>query len=647
MRVFVLILIHLFFVFGIAQNQAELLNTLKKASPQAQAVMYNQLADMHKSDHAKQMYDYANKALALAQQYHQPIEQAKANYYLGIFYVEKSNYPQAKQAFESTKSLIKNDYKNNIELESLYAKSTANLGLILMEQNQYFQALTNYQSTKSIFEKQNQKAFVSHINNNIGVIYRSVGDYQNALKCFQEVVDFQEPSPSAALGYAYANLGRTFQAMKLFDKAITNYQKAVEVFQKYPDNRGLGELYNYWAETTLSLKDYQSTENHLNIAEQQFKTSDYSFGLSDTYYIYGKLYFEQNQMGKALDYAKKTLAISEELKAIESQANAHQLLSKIYESNNQTALAYAHLKKYNQFKSELTDIKTIRANFETEKQQALAQQQADHQLSNEKGFRNKLIWIFGLILLAGGILSYFIVQNHKKAKQTAELQKELADYEQKALHLQMNPHFVFNCLAAISAFIVQNSQQDAIKYLSKFSKLMRLTLDYSKTSLITIDKEIEGLTNYLELEKLRFQNIFDYTITKDAELEDDCALPPMLLQPLVENAIIHGIVPNKNKKGQIDINFSLFNDYLMITIQDNGIGLNESKLLKANSLGTHESMALDIVSKRLEKMHHQATFEIVDLCENNQNGTKVSIKLPLLYVDLSHSTTLKKSINAT
>ena len=92
-----------------------------------------------------------------------------------------------------------------------------------------------------------------------------------------------------------------------------------------------------------------------------------------------------------------------------------------------------------------------------------------------------------MILLAGGILSYFIVQNHKKAKQTAELQKELADYEQKALHLQMNPHFVFNCLAAISAFIVQNSQQDAIKYLSKFSKLMRLTLDYSKTSLITLN----------------------------------------------------------------------------------------------------------------------------------------------------------------
>jgi LytS/YehU family sensor histidine kinase len=89
-------------------------------------------------------------------------------------------------------------------------------------------------------------------------------------------------------------------------------------------------------------------------------------------------------------------------------------------------------------------------------------------------------------------------------------------------------------------------QTSAIKYLSKFSKLMRLTLEYSKETLIPIDKEIEGLQNYLELEQLRFNNKFSFTISKSSEIEDDVALPPLLLQPFIENAIIHGVIPKKN-----------------------------------------------------------------------------------------------------
>jgi LytS/YehU family sensor histidine kinase len=118
----------------------------------------------------------------------------------------------------------------------------------------------------------------------------------------------------------------------------------------------------------------------------------------------------------------------------------------------------------------------------------------------------------------------------------------------------MNPHFVFNCLGSISSFIVQNGTDSAIKYLAKFSKLMRLTLEYSKESLIPIDKEIESLQNYLELEQLRFNNNFDFAITKSTEIEDDVALPPLLLQPFVENAIIHGVIPKKTK-GKIKVDF--------------------------------------------------------------------------------------------
>ena len=200
----------------------------------------------------------------------------------------------------------------------------------------------------------------------------------------------------------------------------------------------------------------------------------------------------------------------------------------------------------------------------------------------------------------------------------------------------MNPHFVFNCLGSISSFIVQNGTDSAIKYLSKFSKLMRLTLEYSKESLIPIDKEIESLQNYLELEQLRFNQKFDFNIAKSSEIEDDMALPPLLLQPFVENAIIHGLIP-KSDKGTINIDFSVENNNLICAITDDGIGFMKSQELKENLVAMHKSMALDITRKRLEMMEaytsKTANVNIKEIIENGKvTGTKVVLKLPIQYI---------------
>ena len=238
------------------------------------------------------------------------------------------------------------------------------------------------------------------------------------------------------------------------------------------------------------------------------------------------------------------------------------------------------------------------------------------------------------VLLLFGIA--FLVYNRRQLKKTLTLQRDLAEYEQKALHLQMNPHFVFNCLGSISSFIVQNGTDSAIKYLSKFSKLMRLTLEYSKESLIPIDREIEGLQNYLELEQLRFNKMFDFTITKDPHIEDDMAIPPLLLQPFVENAIIHGIVPKK-EKGNIHVDFAIANDKLVCTVTDDGIGFARSKQLKENSVTVHKSMALEITRKRLEVIQaftsktSQVEIKAMTNDAGEPNGTMIILNLPIQY----------------
>src|SRR5690606_27743594 len=244
--------------------------------------------------------------------------------------------------------------------------------------------------------------------------------------------------------------------------------------------------------------------------------------------------------------------------------------------------------------------------------------------------------LFGSVFIILVLIVIFLIYNRNHIKKTLTLEKNLAEYEQKALHLQMNPHFVFNCLGSISSFIIQNGNDEALKYLSKFSKLMRLTLEYSKESLIPIDKEIEGLQNYLELEQLRFNKMFDFSITKDPNIEDDMAIPPLLLQPFVENAIMHGIVPKK-EKGNINIHFGLIDDKLVCTVTDDGIGFSKSKEMKENSVTVHKSMALEITRKRLEVIQaftsKTSKVEIKDVIDElgKLHGTRIILNLPVQY----------------
>jgi LytS/YehU family sensor histidine kinase len=249
---------------------------------------------------------------------------------------------------------------------------------------------------------------------------------------------------------------------------------------------------------------------------------------------------------------------------------------------------------------------------------------------------NKLEVLFSalFVLFVCGIA--FLIYNRTQLKKRLTLEKELAIYEQKALHLQMNPHFIFNCLGSISSFIVKNSTHAAIKYLAKFSKLMRLTLEYSKESLIPIHKEIESLQNYLELEQLRFNDAFQFEINKSNEIEDDVAIPPLLLQPFIENAIIHGMNP-KVKTGLIVLDFYIETESLVCVVTDNGIGINKSKEIKEKKVTMHKSMALDITKKRLEMMKSATSKEesvtIEEIVENEEvKGTKVLLVLPLQYV---------------
>jgi hypothetical protein len=222
-------------------------------------------------------------------------------------------------------------------------------------------------------------------------------------------------------------------------------------------------------------------------------------------------------------------------------------------------------------------------------------------------------------------------------QRTAELLQQKTELEMQALRAQMNPHFIFNSLNSINRFILQNNKTQASEFLTKFSKLVRLILQNSQASLISLESELESLELYLELEALRFNYHFDYKISvpKDMDVEV-LKVPPLILQPYVENAIWHGLM-HKEEKGQLDITVSEENDFLFFKIADDGIGRKQAAALSSKSATKHKSMGLRITADRIAILQNNQSKEspvtIRDLVhpDGSAAGTEILIKMPVIY----------------
>ncbi|WP_234387207.1 sensor histidine kinase, partial [Aquimarina sp. Aq78] len=219
----------------------------------------------------------------------------------------------------------------------------------------------------------------------------------------------------------------------------------------------------------------------------------------------------------------------------------------------------------------------------------------------------------------------------EKAYSELEVSKknELAFLQLKSLKSQMNPHFIFNSLNSIQDLILQQNTDASYDYIVLFAQLVRNTLNYSNKDFIAIDKELEFLEIYLQLEKLRFEDDFTYTI--EHTNTEGLSVPSLIVQPFIENALIHGLLHKSGKK-QLTIDFT-FTDDLLCTVIDNGIGRKEAKKIQARQGGRHESFALEAIQQRLEILKEQygtaVGYQVFDLYDNGYaTGTKVEIRMP-------------------
>jgi ligand-binding sensor domain-containing protein len=246
--------------------------------------------------------------------------------------------------------------------------------------------------------------------------------------------------------------------------------------------------------------------------------------------------------------------------------------------------------------------------------------------------------ILAAILLVTG--SWLIYKRRiAQFKIKADLDKLLSQTEMKALHAQMNPHFIFNSLNSIREMILNNENKEASRYLSKFAHLIRVTLDQSGQSFISLRHSIDYLQRYIEMEKIR-NGHFNCTIRVDPLLEpDETILPPMLIQPFIENAIWHGS-SGDHRQIDIQVQFNKCNDHLECVVDDNGIGIDQSMNKKNVSDPTHHPVGISNIRSRIQllnKKHNlQSSVTVEDkskIAGHTETGTRVTLRLPLEIIE--------------
>ena len=507
---------------------------------------------------------------------------------------------------------------------------------------------------------------------------------------------FAQVTDSTKIAEAFVFAGNEFNKSQKYEKAITNYLKAVKVFEKLKDSAQLIRIYTNIGVVNARLKnldkailyleksltyitnnenfkvqvlynisglyaDKKEIDKALEIGkktETLAKKLNNEVVLSNLYSNYCNIYRGLKQYSKSIDYCKKSLELKIKQKLnpeitinnlgysllLDKQFdNAIKNFNKIVntENKNLQLLVYNNLKTANQEKNN-TEIALEYANkliflkdSLTEAQQKVKvtsliekyesdkkQQQIDvlnikNELQESKIVSQRNLFIgLGTLALLSLLLVYFWFKNQKTKQELNQ-----ASLQHKLLQTQLNPHFLFHSLNTIQSFIYQNKKEESANYLSNYSKLMRSILESSDVDFISIDNDSKAMMDYLELQKVNLQDNFIFTIHVDDTIKEN-VIPPMFIQPFIENAILHGIKSNDN--GKVNLTYQDTSEAISVKIEDNGDGNKQGD--GDNKL--HKSMSSDIIKERIENLKKIHEFEITITTESNENGTIVIIKFP-------------------
>ncbi|MCF1421615.1 tetratricopeptide repeat-containing sensor histidine kinase [Mangrovimonas futianensis] len=602
---------------------------------------------------------------------------------------QRKSFEQYSRFLDSSKKYLKLDVEKGLQFatdalaesnsKEQNARAYELIADIYMHWKQYDLAVSNYR-----ISLQNMSSLEVKVK--LGRAYQLNRDLGNSINTFLSINESQLSSYQQTL--LFEGLGDAYMDSRNYSKAIAVYKKGLQVAKahlitpKIIDlNSKIANSYNESGEITIA-EDYY--DNSLNLASKENKEralkekvtvadfqgsnraydeeielrkevledikeverdsiidNDSPYTPQKQNYKIGNAFYLQKDYDSAINYLEKSIKQADTKSDLVVKKDATRKLSEVYNSSGDSEKALKTYQDYTELVEQLyvkKEQEIVRAakfsrdianqqnrikSLESERELS----ESKYQLTTERN-RNQQIVIYSLVfgmtlLIVVAYLMYKYIKQQRLANNLLAL---------KSLRSQMNPHFIFNALNSVNSFIATNDERTANKYLSDFSTLMRAVLENSEEDFIPLEKEIELLELYTKLEHFRFHDKFDYSIEVDPKIKiDEFQIPPMLLQPYIENAVWHGL-RYKEEKGWLQIDISYINrNEIAITISDNGIGRERSKALKTQNQKKHNSKGLSNIQKRVvilnDMYKDKVDVQIEDINKGEETGTKVVVTI--------------------
>lgn len=451
----------------------------------------------------------------------------------------------------------------------------------------------------------------------------------------------------------YENLGKSYSKLQDTTRAIRYFQRSDSMRVIYQPNYDSAVYYENLSYSYTSSDPKRGVEYEKKALEVNKRTNRSSKVVQNNLSI-GQQYMAGREPGKAIPFIVESINLAEQLGELESSGEAYKALVEAYERVGDYRKARESFERYKTIQENILENKEseatefIRENmdlFEKDKRIALlvrekeldedrinllVQQKRDQE---EILARQQQINFFLVIVAALLFLGIFLLIRGNRQRKIAN--KLLAI---RSLRSQMNPHFIFNSLNSVNSFISQSDEKSANKYLSEFSRLMRMVLHNSKEDFVPLDSELEILDRYLKLEHLRFGDHFDYVFEVDPAIEaGNISVPPMLFQPFIENAIWHGL-RYLERDGHLKVVFIGDNGLISVVIEDNGIGRARSEEMKTANQSMKKSQGIRNTNDRvrlLNEVHHAGINVIIGNLNDDADypGTRVEITIPVRYIE--------------
>ncbi|MCF6172037.1 MAG: tetratricopeptide repeat protein [Bacteroidales bacterium] len=552
-------------------------------------------------------------------------EEGKSHYHKGEFTDAMISFLEALNLAES------------INDSAFMAKLHSNIGVINDMVGNYAEALMHYQKSLLIYDKQNNIKGKESVLNNMGVVYEELNMPEKSLENYFLALQIKrQKGDKKSIAGTYNNIAILYENfLDDTDSAYYYYKEALAYYTEVADEQGIALISSNLGIIHLRKGEVERARQYIDQALEIFTRMGNTAEVASALYFQGKICQAENIDEKALDYFLKACNLAEQHNIKKLLSRVYLDLAQTYRKQNNYKEAIAVYEKYMEIKDQLLDMEKMKQIQGLEMSFNVAKKEQEIALLKNKASMKsiELLWakrmLFALLLILILGITIAILNRHKNL---LKKKQELLLLQSRLFRSQTAPHFIFNSLMSIQTFLLEKKVEEALEYLVDFARLIRSILQNTRKSFIPLDKEIETLKQYVNLEKLRFSDKFDVDFQVHVSEPEEILVPPMLAQPFIENAVRHGLLPAE-KKGLLKIYVSEADNMLVLLIEDNGIGRQQAALKKKNK--AHKSMAIEITNERVRVMtkrfKKRISFQIEDLtdAQGRAAGTRVVFKMSL------------------